>query len=210
MPDRAATVEFIYDFVSVPCHIAWKCLGPMIAGIGAEVVMTPVLCGGIFKAIGNAGPLAIPAKREWYGRDLMRWAKHREVTVVQSPFLPVRSLPLMRGSFVAAERNEADRYVDTIFDAIYIHGRDLSDMALVARALNEAGLDADAYLQGIERPDIKRKLMQSTEHAVARGVFGVPSFFVEGELFFGQDRLEFVVEALQHSAHARGPGPREG
>lgn len=191
------TVEFVYDFVSTPCHIAWKCLDPMIKAIGAEVVMTPVLCGGIFKALGNTGPLGIPAKREWYARDLALWARRRGVPLVHSPFLPIRSLPLMRGSFVAAERNETSRYVDAVFDSIYVHGRNLSDMRLVRETLNEAGLDADAYLQGIERADIKQKLLRNTEDAIARRVFGVPTFFVNNELFFGQDRLEFVVEALQ-------------
>jgi 2-hydroxychromene-2-carboxylate isomerase len=197
MAQTAGAVEFVYDFVSTPCHIAWKCLDPMIKAIGGQVVMTPVLCGGIFKAIGNPGPLAIPAKREWYARDLDLWARRRGVRLVRSPFIPIRSLPLMRGSLLAAERNETSRYVDAVFDAIYVHQRNLSDMDVVEETLNGAGLDAQAYLQGIERTDIKEKLLRNTEQAVARGVFGVPSFFVRNELFFGQDRLEFVVEALQ-------------
>jgi 2-hydroxychromene-2-carboxylate isomerase len=199
MAAATRAVEFVYDFVSTPCHIAWKSLGPMAREIGAEVILTPVLCGGIFKATGNPGPLAVAAKREWYARDLALWARRRGVTLVQSPFLPIRSLPLMRGSFVAAERNETIRYVDSVFDAIYVEGRDLSDLKLVEETLRDAGLDADAYLQGIAREDIKQKLLHNTEQAVARRVFGVPTFFVNGELFFGQDRLEFVVEALQRS-----------
>lgn len=191
------TVEFVYDFVSVPCHIAWKSLDPMVKPLGAEVVMMPVLCGGIFKATGNGGPLAIPAKREWYARDLALWARKRGVAFNPSPFLPIRSLPLMRGSFVAAERDETFRYVDAMFDAIYVHGRNLSDLTLVEETLSEAGLDADAYLDGIGREDIKQKLLRNTEEAIARRVFGVPTFFVNNELFFGQDRLEFVVEALR-------------
>lgn len=197
MASATRSVEFVYDFVSTPCHIAWKSLDRMLQGLDAEVVLTPVLCGAIFKALGNPGPLAVPAKREWYARDLALWAKHRGVTLVQGPHLPVRSLPLMRGSFIAAERNETRRYVDSVFDAIYAHGRNLSDMQLVQKTLREAGLDADAYVQGMAREDIKQKLVQSTDQAIARRVFGVPTFFVGGELFFGQDRLEFVAEALQ-------------
>jgi 2-hydroxychromene-2-carboxylate isomerase len=193
----AGTVEFVYDFVSTPCHIAWKSLDSMVKAIGAEVVMTPVLCGGIFKAIGNPGPLAVPAKREWYARDLAMWAKRRGVSLVPSPYVPIRSLPLMRGTFIAAERNETFRYVDAVFDSIYVHGRNLSDMKVVEETLREAGLDVGAYLQGIERADIKQNLLRNTEDAIARRVFGVPTFFVDNELFFGQDRLEFVVEALQ-------------
>ena len=197
MAHASGTVEFVYDFVSTPCHIAWKCLDSMVKAVGAEVVMTPVLCGGIFKAIGNPGPLVVPAKREWYARDLAMWAKRRGVNLVPSPYVPIRSLPLMRGSFVAAERNETFRYVDAVFDAIYVRGRNLSDMKVVDETLIEAGLDAGAYLQGMGRDDVKQKLLNSTDSVIARGVFGVPSFFVNDELFFGQDRLEFVVEALQ-------------
>ena len=197
MAHASGTVEFVYDFVSTPCHIAWKCLDSMVKAVGAEVVMTPVLCGGIFKAIGNPGPLVVPAKREWYARDLAMWAKMRGVNLVPSPYVPIRSLPLMRGSFVAAERNETFRYVDAVFDAIYARGCNLSDMKVVDETLIEAGLDAGAYLQGMGRDDVKQKLLNSTDSVIARGVFGVPSFFVNDELFFGQDRLEFVVEALQ-------------
>jgi len=199
MRQAGGTVEFLYDFVSTPCHIAWKCLEPMVEAVGGRVVMTPVFCGGIFKAVGNPGPLVIPAKREWYARDLAMWARRRGVTLVQSPFIPIRSLPLVRGSLVAAERDETSRYVDAVFDAIYVHQRNLSDMAIVKATLEEAGLNVQAYQEGIERPDIKQTLVRNTENAVARGVFGVPSFFVKDELFFGQDRLEFVVEALQLS-----------
>jgi len=193
------TVEFVYDVVSTPTYIAWKCLAPMLLPLGADVRLTPVFCGGIFKATGNTGPLGIPAKARWYARDLMLWAKKRGVPLVLSPFLPIRSLPLMRGGVLAAERDETHAYLDAVFDAIYARARDLSDMGLVREALDDAGLDADAYLRGIERPDIKETLRHNTDHAVARGVFGVPSFFVKDELFFGQDRLLFVVEALQRS-----------
>jgi 2-hydroxychromene-2-carboxylate isomerase len=190
------TVEFVWDFVSTPCYIAWRCLEPMVEAVGGNVVMTPVFCGGIFKAVGNPGPLVIPAKRAWYARDLSMWARRRGVPLVQGPHIPVRSLPLMRGSLLAEERGELRRYGDAVFDAIYVRQRDLSDMGLVRQTLGDAGLDVDAYMRGVERPDLKEKLVRNTEHAVARGVFGVPSFFVGDELFFGQDRIEFVLEAL--------------
>ncbi|MCU0970061.1 MAG: 2-hydroxychromene-2-carboxylate isomerase [Rubrivivax sp.] len=197
MPHGHRSVEFVYDFVSVPSYIAWKALPPMLAAARAELVTTPVLCGGIFKATGNPGPLAIEAKRIWYQRDLELWARRRGVTLILSPFVPVTSLHLMRGSLVAAERGETGRCIDAVFDALYVQARDLGQKALFAAALAEAGLDRDAYLAGIERAEVKQALIDRTNDAVARGAFGVPTFFVDGELFFGQDRLEFVIEALQ-------------
>lgn len=196
MEDPRPTVEFVYDFVSLPCHIAWQVLRPMVAQAGARLVVTPVLVGGIFKATGNPGPLAVPAKREWYQRDLQLWARKRGVPMVISPFVPVRSLHLMRGSFVAEERGEQQRYMDVVFDAIYVQALDMGREEVCAEALQRAGFDAGAYREGIERPEIKRRLIDETERAVARGVFGVPSFFAGDELFFGQDRLEFVIEAV--------------
>ena len=196
MNDPRPTVEFVYDFVSIPCHIAWQALRPMVEQAGARLLVTPVLCGGIFKATGNPGPLAVPAKREWYQRDLQLWARKRGVSMVISPFVPVRSLHLMRGSFVAEHRGEQPRYMDAMFDAIYVQALDAGRLDIYRELLERAGFDADAYLEGIERADIKRRLIDETNRAVARGVFGVPSFFAADELFFGQDRLEFVIEAL--------------
>lgn len=193
------TVEFMYDFVSMPSFIAWKSLPPMLEAVGAQLVLTPVLVGGIFKATGNAGPLAIAAKKEWYVGDLALWARKRGVVVNPSPFVPFRSLPVMRGACVAAERNETDLYVSTVFDAVFVHGRNMGDMQVVADTLAAAGLDPDAYVKGVERADIKQQLLDATQQAVDRRVFGVPTFFVDGNLFFGQDRLELVLEALQRN-----------
>jgi 2-hydroxychromene-2-carboxylate isomerase len=196
MNDPRPTVEFVYDFVSIPCHIAWQVLRPMVEQAGARLVVTPVLAGGIFKATGNPGPLAVPAKRDWYQRDLQLWARRRGVRIVHNPSVPVRSLHLMRGSFVAEERGEQQRYMDAVFDAIYVQALDAGRLDVYRELLARAGFDADAYLEGIERADIKRRLIDETDRAVARGVFGVPSFFARDELFFGQDRLEFVIEAV--------------
>jgi 2-hydroxychromene-2-carboxylate isomerase len=191
------TVEFLYDFVSVPSYIAWTQIGGIAAQAGAQLVMTPVFCGGIFKALGNPGPLAVPAKRAWYQRDLERWVRKLGIAFFPSPHGLLRSLPLLRGVFVAEERGEADAYVRTVFEATFVHGRNMSDPAIAAAALREAGLDADAYLKGAERDDVKARLAQNTSRAVERGAFGVPTFFVGDDMFFGQDRLEFVREALQ-------------
>ncbi len=197
MSESATTVEFLYDFVSLPSYIAWKALPPMLEAIGATLAPIPVVVTGIQKATGNPGLRAYPAKMDWLARDLGRWCRKRAVYISPKLVLPFRSLPLLRGSLVAAERGETARYMTAMFDAIYIHARDFNEPKAFAEALDQAGLDSGAYLQGIERDDIKEKLRRNTDDAVARLAFGVPTFFVKGELFFGQDRLEFVLDALQ-------------
>lgn len=192
-----ATVEFLYDFVSLPSYIAWKALPPMLDAVEATLVTTPVVVTGIQKATGNPGPLAYPAKLDWYMRDLRLWCAKRDVPINPQLHVPFRSLPLLRGSLVAAERGETTHFVGAMFDAIYLHGQNFNDEHAFPESLSRAGLYASAYLQGIERLDIKDRLRLNTENAVARRVFGVPTFFVNGELFFGQDRLEFVMDALR-------------
>ena len=194
-----ATLEFIYDFVSVPCYLAWTQFDRIVAETGAELQLTPVFCGGIFKATGNAGPLVIPAKKEWYVQDLMMWAGHYGVPLEENPHSPVQSLPLMRGVIVAEERGERDAYIKAMFEAICLKSRNLSDADQVQLTLDEAALDSEIYFSEINRQDVKDQLRRNSEDAVERGVFGVPTFFIGARMFFGQDRLEFVKAALNEA-----------
>ena len=191
------TVEFLFDFVSAPSALAWLCLPKLVHQAGARLVMTPVVVTGIFKATGNIAPLNLPAKMEWLRRDLPRWAAKRGVQMHPNPRLPFRSLPYLRGCLLAQERGEESRFIQAVFEAAFVRGENMDDEQTVVGLSKRAGLDPQAYLDGIERQDIKDKLRRNTEDAVARKVFGVPTFFVNGELFFGQDRIEFVMEALQ-------------
>ncbi len=196
MPKR---LEFLYDIVSVPTYLAWTRIPALAEATGAEVVMTPVFCGAIFKAIGNEGPLGIPAKRAWYKGDMELWARHLGVPLKESPHWPVLSLPVMRGVFVAEERGERDAYLKAMFEANFLFARNLNEPDEVRSTLVEAGLDAEAYFAGIQRDDVKDRLRKNTDGAVARGAFGVPTFFVGERMFFGQDRLHFVKDALLES-----------
>lgn len=192
-------LEFIYDIVSVPSYLAWTQLPGVAKETGARILMTPVFCGGIFQATGNPGPLAVPAKQKWYAGDMALWARHLGVPLNPSPHWPIRILPIMRGVLVAEERGELDAYLRTMFEANFIHARNLSEADEVRNTLVEAGLDADTYFAEIQRDDIKDRLRSNTDEAVSRGAFGVPTFFVGDQLFFGQDRLNFVKQALQES-----------
>ena len=100
---------------------------------------------------------------------------------------------------MAEDRGEADRYVKTVFEAIWVHERNLSEPQEVRAVLDSAGFDPEVYFVEIERDQIKERLRHNTDDAVARGVFGVPTFFTDGEMFFGQDRLHFVRSALERT-----------
>lgn len=191
------TLEFIYDIGSVPCYFAWRRLPDLVRETGASLVRTPVLAGAIFKALDNPGPTAVPVKANWYLEDLRLWAAHHGIPYKTNSHAPFTTLPLMRGVLVAEERGELDAYMDALFKPMWLEQKNVDDREVVRAALADAGLDPEPYFTEITRQDIKDRLRANTDAAMARGVFGVPTFFVADKLFFGQDRLHFVRDALR-------------
>jgi 2-hydroxychromene-2-carboxylate isomerase len=192
------TVEFYFDFGSPASYLAWTQLPAIAAERGAELVYRPVLLGGIHKATNNASPAAIPAKGAWMQIDLARFARRYGVQYVHNPHFPINTLMLMRGATGMQMHDEALflRYVDAVFRAMWERPRDMGDLSTVRAVLEEAGLDTTLLLQLVEDPAVKEKLKQDTGASVARGLFGAPTMFVGEDMFFGQDRLDFVKEAL--------------
>lgn len=192
----AKTLEFLFDVGSPTTYLAHKRLPDLIARTGAEVVYLPVLLGGVFKAAGNASPAMVPLKGVYMNADLSRFAKRHGVTLNFSPYFPINTITMMR--MIAGTVGE-DRFpllVDTLFDAMWKGRKNMGDPEVLAAVLAKAGFDPVELLAVAGGQDAKDTLKANTEAAVARGVFGAPTFFVEDEMFFGQDRLDFVEEAL--------------
>lgn len=191
-------VEFFFDFGSPASYLAWTQMPRIARETGAELVLRPMLLGGVFKATGNASPVSVPAKGRWMMGDLARWAQRWGVPFAFNPAFPINTLTLMRGA-VGLQLREPARlaaYGDAVFNALWRDRRNLGDATVVAQVLAEAGFDAAAFEAMVADPAVKAALIANTEEAVARGVFGAPSCFVGEQLFFGQDRLDFVREAL--------------
>jgi len=195
------TIEFFFDFGSPTTYLAHTQLPRIAREAGTELVYRPMLLGGVFKATGNASPVMVPAKGRWMGQDIARWARRWGVPFTFNPHFPINTLTLMRGAAGLQLRRPQDfaRYVDTVFQAMWVAPRNLGDAAVLAVTLAEAGFDAEALLSLVADPDVKARLIANTDEAVARGAFGAPSCFVGDELYFGQDRLDFVREAAAAS-----------
>ncbi len=193
------TIKFWFDFGSPTTYLAHTQLPRIARESGALLIYKPMLLGGVFKATGNASPVSVPAKGRWMNRDIARWAARYGVPFVFNPYFPINTLTLMRGAIGLQMRQSTEaftRYVDAVFDAMWVQPRNLGDASEVAAVLAKAGLDADAFAALTADPEVKAALVAQTEEAVARGVFGAPTCFVGEEMFFGQDRLEFVREAV--------------
>lgn len=193
----ARTLEFYYDYSSPYSYLADTQVEAIAKRAGASLVRRPMLLGGVFKATGNASPMTVALKAKWAAFDMPMWAKHYGVPFNRNPFFPVNTLALMRGAAAAQIDGVFERYHPAIYKAMWVDGINLNDMGEVAKLLAAAGLDAAKIGSRIQDQDVKDRLKATTEEAVARGVFGAPTSFVGGMMFFGNDRLPFVEMALK-------------
>src|SRR5690606_5941514 len=155
-----------------------------------------MLLGGVFKATGNQSPVSIPAKGRYMLQDLARFARRYGVPIAFNPHFPINTLTLMRGAVGYLDSAQFPRYLQAMFEGIWVQQKNLGQPEVVAEVLAAAELDVADFERRVSDEAVKERLKANTEEAVRRGVFGAPSFFVGAELFFGQDRLDFVAEAL--------------
>lgn len=196
---NAKTVEFFFDVGSPAAYLAWTQLPGLAAATGATLVHRPMLLGAVFKATGNRSPTEVAAKGRYVRADFERHAARYGVPLRFNPHFPVNTLLLMRGATAMQMQDGGarfDAYCSAIFRALWVDGQNLNEPALVGRVLQDAGFDPAAVLALASREDVKERLKATTEEAVARGVFGAPTLFVGAQMFWGQDRLDWVREAL--------------
>ena len=191
--------EFWFDFGSPASYLAWTQIPDIKATTGATAIFKPMLLGGVFQATGNHSPVTIPAKGKYTFVDFARFAKRYGVPLNFSPYFPINTLLLMRGA-IGLQRTNDPRFLDycrTVFNAVWVDSQNMNDPATVGTVLNQAGFDAQALLALTSDQATKDALKAATQLAVERGVFGAPTFFVGDQMFWGQDRIDFVKEVLQ-------------
>ncbi|WP_422032033.1 2-hydroxychromene-2-carboxylate isomerase [Reyranella sp.] len=193
----ARTLEFYFDYGSPYSYLADTQVEAIAQRAGATLVRKPMLLGGVFKATGNHSPAELPQKSAWSAFDMPLWARHYGVPFQRNPFFPVNTLALMRGAAAAQIDGSFERYHPAVFKAMWVEGRNLNDMKEVVAVLSAAGLDPEKFGARLQDQDVKDRLKATTEEAVARGVFGAPTCFVDKMMFFGNDRLPFVEMALK-------------
>jgi len=192
------TLEFYFDFGSPTAYLAHKRLGQLSKQYGLQVRYMPMLLGGVFKATGNTSPVTIPAKGKYMlEQDLPRFARRYGVPLNFNPHFPINTLNLMRGAIAAERLGCMEAYINLAFDAVWVQEKNMGDPDVVNQVLSEAGLDAGRLMALSQDPEVKAELVADTEAAVARGVFGAPTLFLDGAMYFGQDRLDFIEDAIK-------------
>ena len=205
-----ASIQFLFDFGSPNAYLCHKVLPAVAARTGATVEYIPILLGGLFKLTNNRSPIEmyadVPNRRAYDMLEIKRFIQKHGLTQFQmNPFFPVNTLHMMRAAVAAQSMGCFASYVDVMFAAMWEQARNLNEPAEVIAALDSAGLDGKALLEGSQLPEVKAKLLANTQSAFERGAFGSPTFFVGDEMFFGKDRLadleQFVVTHQIGRAH---------
>ena len=195
------TVDFIFDFASPNAYLVHKVVPQIEARTGAHFNYIPCLLGGIFKATGNQAPMiafgGIKNKPEYDALELQRLiTRHNLTDFKMNPNFPVITLMLMRGALVAERDDFLPAYIEAMLTGMWEQGLKLDDPEVLHKAYADAGFDADKLMADMGDDAIKAKLLDNTNQAVERGAFGIPTFFVGDEIFFGKERLEQVEELL--------------
>lgn len=193
------TVELFYDIASSYSYLACTQIEALATRTGAQIRWRPFLLGGVFKSAGNDMPARIPSKARWMLGDMDRWAMKYGIAFRMPSRFPVMTIATQR-ALVATDRlfgNDAQRKLALgLFHAYWVEDRDVADKAVISEIATGAGLDAGAILAGIDAQETKDTLRANTDEAVSRGAFGAPSMFLGEELFWGNDRLGLLEDAL--------------
>jgi 2-hydroxychromene-2-carboxylate isomerase len=190
------SVDFYYDYGSTASYLAWTQLPKICVQAGATINYKPMLLGGVFKSTGNPSPMLVEAKAAYLKTDIARYAEHYGVPYAMNPHFPLNTVGIMRGALWAAATEHLEQYNKAMFEAVWVEQKNMADPEVITQVLEKAGFEAKPIIEATGQPEIKQALIDATNEAVERGVFGAPTMFVGKEMFFGQDRLEWVARAL--------------
>ncbi len=196
-----AKAEFLFDFGSPNAYLAHKVIPGIEARTGVKFDYVPILLGGVFKLTGNKSPMVafagIRNKLDYEQLETQRFIARHGLTAFRfNPNFPINTVAIMRGALAAEMQGCFVPYVEAVFRAMWEEGLKMDEPEVIRAALDGAGLDGAGLLALTQDQAVKDRLLANTEAAVARGVFGAPSFFVGGELFFGKDRLREVEDQI--------------
>ncbi len=186
-------IEFVYDFCSPNAFLAYKTLPTLADKHGVSVSYVPVLLSTIFKSTNNQSPFqAFSENRQksaYLTHDLHRFARARGLSFHMSPHFPINTKFAMRGAVLASGKSWENKYIEAIFDAIWVHGQKVDDLGVLTDILYECELPARKIREAMTNVEVKQRLKEQTKAAVKRGVFGVPSMFAGTEMFFGKNSM---------------------
>ena len=198
----SAKIEFLFDFASPNAYLSYHVLKGVAERNNATITLTPVLLGGLFKITNNQAPMAafgeVKGKLDYDMLETQRFIDAHQLNHFKfNPHFPINTIMLMRGFIAAQELGVIDRYVEVNLSAMWEQELNMGDPGVAMDVWESAGLDAAALGEVIQTQPVKDVLLQSTQQAAERGAFGVPTFFVGHEMFFGKERIAQIEQMIQ-------------
>ena len=196
------SVEFYFDLGSPYSYLAYYRLLQMAERQEIQIVYKPILLGGVFKATGNRSPIEIPVKGAYSILDMQRWAEYYHIPMQMNPHFPMNTLTLMRilTGVQLLHLEKFEQVLKLLFDALFGTPQNLNEPTVLAEVLKPSGFSVEDIMSMVQSEVVKQKLITETEQAIQRGIFGAPTFFVGDEMYWGQDRLHFVEQALNKAS----------
>lgn len=189
-------LEFFYDCSSPWTYLAFSRIEDVARRHRAELVWRPFLVGGVFNTVNpsvyETRQNPVKPKARYYAKDLQDWANFYGLRIGNPSVFPVNSVKAMRGAFVAHEHGIISKYSRRVFEAYWGEDRDISQDPILRAIVREVGLDEAEYFEKINAPEYKARIRANTDELIERGGFGSPTMFVDGVMFFGNDRLPLV------------------
>ncbi|MHC5170734.1 2-hydroxychromene-2-carboxylate isomerase [Acinetobacter johnsonii] len=196
------SVEFYFDLGSPYSYLAYYRLLQMAERQEVQIVYKPILLGGVFKATGNRSPIEIPVKGVYSILDMQRWSEYYHIPMHMNPHFPMNTLTLMRilTGVQLLHLEKFEQVLKLLFDAMFGTPQNLNEPTVLAEVLKPSGFSVEDIMSMVQSEVVKQKLITETEQAIQRGIFGAPTFFVGDEMYWGQDRLHFVEQALNNAS----------
>ena len=193
--------KFIFDFGSPKAYLVYNMVPGIEKRTGVKADYVPVLLGGIFKSTNNVSPIeafkTVAAKGKYDDLDTERFVKKHDIDFNFNSHFPINTLNLMRGAIYAKENGFFEDYVKVIFKSMWVDNKKMDELDVIKTVLEENELPAQRIFEGTQDQNIKSKLIENTAKAVEDGLFGVPSFLIDNELFFGKETLQDVEDLIK-------------
>ena len=186
--------EFYFDFVSPYSFLAHKEVEKIEKKNSIKIKYKPILLGGLHNLHNIKAPAFIPAKAKFMIRDCKMIAEKNGVKFKFNSYFPVKTVNLMRGVFIAEEDDFKSFYIDNMFDSIWQNGFNMNDQNIIDKILKNIQVNPKTFFLRSTTQNIKEKLKNNTNEAYEKGIFGAPTFLINNKIFWGQDRLEFVIK----------------
>ena len=187
------SVEFFFDYVSSYSYLADYRLSSFR---NIEIIYRPMLLGAVMQATNNKPPGTIPSKGNYIAKDLELWSQHYGIPFRINSIFPQNTLKALRLAIVCQQENCFQMVHQALFEAMFVHNLDISDVDILKNLINQQQLNSDQLIEKLSENTIKDELKRNTNEAISRGAFGAPTFFINDEMFFGNDRLDFIKAKL--------------